>query len=142
MRKHCKDARMYKGLPLVDATRDMELRVTKNDVKFAKKNDPRNCAAAVCISRIMKTEAEVHISRTYIKADNKWIRFITPPAIGREITSFDRSAIFESGDYTLKAPPQSQKLGYGRGKGGHVRTETGKKHRVNHMTTNIRERAK
>ena len=141
MKKH-KQA-MYKGLPLIDATKDLKIKVTKPDVKAARKNDPSNCAAAIATKRQLKAEVEVHISRTYVK-DNKnkvWIRFLTPESVSREITSFDRSSIFELGNYILKAPHAGQKLGIYRGKS----TKTGGgKRRYNpyHITANIRESAR
>src|SRR5713101_3983749 len=94
----------YKGLPLIDAEEDLSIEVFKSDVSKSKKNDPSNCAAAIASQRMLKTDIEVHISRTYVLDLKKkaWIRFMTPEAIGREITSFDRSSIFEPGDYILK----------------------------------------
>jgi len=142
-KKTHKDARTYKGLPLVDASKDLEICVTKNDVSTARKNDPSKCAAANAIRREMKTEVEVHISRTYVKDNKKkvWVRFLTPNSVGREITSFDRAAIFEPGTYNLKAPSPGQRLGIHRGKS----TNTGKglKRSVKqHITANIRESAR
>lgn len=133
--------RMYKGLPLIDATKDLEICVTKRDVSISRKNDPASCAAANAIKRETKAvEAEVHISRTYIKQGNKWIRFITPQSISREITSFDRLAIFEPGTYNLKAPSVAMLLGQGRKskRGPH----TTSKPKPYHHTVNIRESAK
>src|SRR6266852_4227109 len=111
----------YKGLPLVDATKDLEICVTKHDINKSSKNDPTNCAAANAAKRILHTDVEVHISRTYIKKNKKWIRFNTPHSVGREITSFDRGAAFEPGTYILKVVPKSNRLGYTR-RGG---TKTG-----------------
>ena len=135
---------MYKGLPLVDATKDLEICVTKNDVSESKKNDPSNCAAANAIKRILHTDVEVHISRVYVKNENKncWIRFLTPNSISREVTSFDRGASFEPGTYVIKAPSTSQILGYERSS---KHTNTGKGNKVKgprHITVNIRESAK
>lgn len=130
----------YKGLPLVDASGDMEICVTKQDVSMSKKNDPANCAAANAIKRTIKTEAEVHISRVYVKHKNRWVRFMTPESVSREITSFDRSAIFEPGTYVLKAPTKSNRLG------AHTRNydtgpHTTTKRPARHHTVNIRESA-
>ncbi|SRR5712692_128581 len=133
----------YKGLPLIDADEDLNIEVFKSDVSKSKKNDPANCAAAVASKRILKTEVEVHISRTYVKDPKKkaWIRFVTPASVGREITSFDRSSIFEPGKYVLKAISPSQRLGV-RTKRRGIDTGTGKKRIKAHITANIRESAK
>jgi hypothetical protein len=131
---------MYKGLPLVDANDDLEVEITKADVLAAKRKAPNSCAAAKALSRSLHTEAEVHISRTYLRKGNKWIKFITPSSIAREITSFDRSSIFEPGDYTLKAPSVRMRLGTYRGN-YNSKKNTGKK-RKHHITINIRESAR
>lgn len=131
----------YKGLPLVDAAEDLDICVTKQDVSTARKKDSTGCAAANALKRVLKTEAEVHLSRTYIKdAKNKvWVRFKTPESVSREITSFDRAAIFEPGDYTLKAPSAKEKLGIYKGRST---PKTGAKRRaVSHQTINVRESA-
>jgi len=136
-------ARLYKGFPLVDATQDLEIEITKGDVSKADKKKPENCAAAVACKRMLNTEVEVHISRTYVK-DNKrqcWIRFLTPESVGREITSFDRGSSFEIGTYNLKAPTAAVRLGVNRGK-SYEGDKTTKKRRTQHITANIRESAK
>lgn len=142
--KQHKNARMYKGLPLIDATSDMEICVTKSDVSKSRKNDPLNCAAANAIKRIMHTDAEVHISRTYVKdGDKRYIRFLTPSSISREITSFDRSSIFEPGTYNLKAPNASARLDYYKHRSPEKETRTSKKRKLPyHITANIRESAR
>ena len=144
MAKKVRKVRMYKGLPLIDATKDMEICVTKHDVSISRKNDPMNCAAANAIKRTTRTEAEVHISRTYLldKAKKRWIRFITPESVSREITSFDRSAIFEPGDYVLKVPGPTQRLDYPRKSHTGPKDNHKTKKTVVHHTVNIRESAK
>lgn len=136
-----KKIRLYKGLPLVDATKDLDICVTKLDVSKSRKNDPSNCAAANATKRILKTEVEVHISRVYVKDNKKrqWVRFLTPHSVSREITSFDRGASFEPGNYTIKAPSHAQKLGYPKSS-RHTRTNNGNKLKgKKHITANIRE---
>lgn len=128
---------MYKGLPLIDAFKDLELEVSKSDVSHAKRNNPSKCAAALALSRALGVEAEVHIGRTYIKQGRKWIRFMTPASVQREITSFDRSDIFEPGEYILKAPSKSAQLG------NHRSGPSGtKKYNKSHKTINIRKSAR
>src|SRR5258705_232007 len=100
---------LFEGLPLVDADNDIELHIKPIDIKNSRKNDAANCAAAKAGQRELKRDIRVFISRTYIKNKKHWVRFITPPSISREITSFDRGASFEPGEYTLKAPCESSK---------------------------------
>jgi hypothetical protein len=132
---------MYKGLPMIDASDDLEIEVLKSDVAKSRKNDPEKCAAAVALNRVTKTDVEVHISRTYVKDKNRWIRFLTPESISREITSFDRSSVFEPGKYILKAPGPGQKLGNYKGK-SFMGENKEKRRNPHHMTVNIRESAK
>jgi hypothetical protein len=133
---------MYKGLPLIDADRDIHICITKNDISKSRKNDPANCAAANAVKRELKTDVEVHISRTYVKRGNQWVRFNTPSAIGREITAFDRGASFEPGDYVLKSVPNSNRLGVKQHGNKHTETGEGRKRRLHHVTANIRESAR
>jgi hypothetical protein len=143
MKKKQRKQTLYKGWPLVDASEDLEIEVTKSDVLSSKKGDPHNCAAAVATKRQLKAEVEVHISRTYVK-DNKhkrYIRFLTPESIRREITSFDRSAIFEPGEYVLKAASPGQKLGVYRGRSTQKNSNYKRRGAVHH-TVNIRETAR
>jgi hypothetical protein len=130
----------YKGLPLVDATEDLDIEVKKGDISTARKKSPEACAMANAGKRVLQTEVEVHMSRIYVKKNNKWIRYMTPERTSREITSFDRGSIFEPGDYTFKAPSHSAQLGKYVHRGG-KRGESGKqiKHRI---TMNVREAAK
>ncbi len=145
MKKHRTAASsLYKGLPLIDADKDLEIEVLKSDVTKSRRNDPGNCAAAIASKRMLKTDVEVHISRTYVKSpDGKaWIRFLTPEAIGREITSFDRSSVFEPGEYVLKAPGRSCRLDAPYPKRRGIDTGTGRKKIKRHITVNIRESAR
>lgn len=131
----------YKGLPLIDATKDLEICVTKSDVSRSRKNDPSNCAAANSLKRVLETEVEVHISRTYVKEGKKWVRYITPQSVQREITSFDRGSSFEPGEYNLKAPSKACRLGSSRSTGERTGEGTSNKPKY-HITANIRESAK
>src|SRR6267378_3742326 len=133
---------LYKGLPLVDAPvgKDLEIEVTRHDVNGSRQNDPAQCAAAKATSRLLKTEVEVHLTRTYVKDHKRWVRYITPAAIAREIVSFDRSSVFEPGSYTLKSPHKSMRLGFHAG--GHVGNSSKHRRTARHVTVNVRESAK
>lgn len=140
-RKKNQKVSMYKGLPLIDATSDLEIEIKKGDISTARKKDPANCAAANAAKRILKTEVEVHISRIYVKKNKKWVRYKTPERISREITSFDRGSIFEPGDYTFKAPNPSCRLGVRQSSSDSKSLSTARKI-PRRATMNIREHAK
>ncbi len=129
---------MYEGLPVIDATRNLQLDITKSDVSKSKKNDPANCAAAVCAKRELHKEVRVFLSRTYVKEKNHWTRYLNPEAISREIISFDRGSSFEPGRYVATAPTESQKIGYYRGKSSHVENKT-KRQKPHVKTARVRE---
>jgi hypothetical protein len=135
--------KMFDGMPVVDATEDIEINITAADVRNSKRKDPGGCAAAVAGKRELHTPVKVFLSRVYVKNPKKaeWVRFITPNAIAREIVSFDRSSLFEPGEYSFKAPGKTARLGYDnrrRPNNGHDR----KKKKKDHVTANVRVSAK
>ncbi len=140
MKKKNRRVKLYKGFPLVDSKNDLEICVTRADIKHSKKNDPTKCAASLSAQRKLHTEVEVHISRVYVK-DNKnkcWKRYLTPHSVSREITSFDRGSAFEEGVYNIKAPSPTQQLDYPK-ISRHTKTGTGKKLiGKRHVTANVR----
>lgn len=101
------------GLPVVDAKKSMTLHITKEQIKRANVKKPESCAIAqTCLAKKGVKEARIHLSRAYIRTnDTNWQRFIVPAACRSEIVAFDRGGKFSPGDYTLKAPPPSYKLG-------------------------------
>lgn len=131
--------RLYEGLPVVDANEDQKLSVTKADVTGSSKKSPANCAAARTLSRELHTEARVFITRTYIKDKKakRWVRYLTPNSIGREIVSFDRGSQFETGEYIIKAPSVGQRLGHYRGKSTELNTGA-KRNKPLHRTVSVR----
>lgn len=130
------------GLPIVDATRPLRLKVEPSDINRRARKSPSHCALAECASRMYKTEARVYMTRAYIKsADGQsWTRYQIPGTAQREITAFDRGAAFEPGDYRLTAPAPQNRLGV-----KHIQKRTGKgenhKTAPHHMTLNVRRRA-
>lgn len=131
------------GLEVVDAVRPLIIDIEDADCKKGKKKSPGACAAAVAIIReVGAIEARVHLGRTYVKKKFKgkeiWERYMTPPAISREMTAFDRGAAFEPGTYKFRHPAKTAKLGY-RLEGGpqNKRPRNGKRP-VHHLTTNVR----
>jgi hypothetical protein len=137
MRKKAK-IRMYEGLPVVDADESIMLHILPEDVKGSRKADPANCAAARACKRELKKEAKVYKTRIYIKNKNSWTRYITPMSITKEIVAFDRGASFEPGEYTVKAVPQSARLGYHRGKSTE-KSGLKKNKKPYHITANVRK---
>lgn len=137
MKKHKHNKpRLIEGLPVVDAKHDLLIQIQPNDVKNSKKADPANCAAAVACKRKFKTEVRVYLTKTYIKGKKHWMRYSTPQAISREIISFDRSSIFEPGEYKLNSPGPSQRLGQRKPTG--PKETSGSPRHYHHITKNVR----
>src|SRR5258706_13584318 len=99
MKKKTRKTRTFEGLPVIDATNDIELHVLPVDVKGASKKNPASCAAAKAGQRELKKDVRVFISRTYVKEKKNWVRYFTPQSASREIISFDRGSSFEPGTY-------------------------------------------
>jgi hypothetical protein len=127
------------GIPVRDATKKVRIVIAKQDCKFGSSKEPGSCAAArACLRQVPEcSEARVHISRTYLRVGDHWLRFQTPAALRGEIITFDRGGSFEAGEYDLRPLPKSMLLHRGkatgtkpklkRGRAGHNRT---KPHRI------------
>lgn len=135
-------SRKIDGLPVVDATVDTIITIKPADIKGAKRKDAGHCAAARAIVRQEHvTEARVHLSRALIKRKTKWERYQTPSVLRTQLALYDKAGIFDAGEYPLKAPAASQRLGY---KGGQKRSPhkaTGKAPRVMHALAGARDNA-
>lgn len=104
------------GIKVVDAKRELTIRVTPLDAKRGATKDPSSCAAArACIRDAHCTQARVHLGRTYLLVNGKWVRYRTPASVRSEIIAFDRGARFDAGDYTLRPMGPGAQLGAGRG---------------------------
>lgn len=105
------------GLKVVDATKALAIKVTKLDVVKGRNKSPATCAAArACLRADLCTAARVHLGRTYLKINNKWVRYQTPQAMRAEIIAFDRGAEFQPGEYILRpVPPSARPTGKQRG---------------------------
>ena len=102
---------------VVDAKKDTAFEVTKADTKSAAVRNHTACAAAVACKRKLELDGVImSVNTAYLIKGNTATRYKVPESVGREITAFDRDAVFEPGDYQLKAPCQSERLGVSRGK--------------------------
>jgi hypothetical protein len=105
---------MIDGLPLVDATKPRFVKITNDDIRDAIPKDGDYCAAAMALCREEAIEdAYVYMGRTYIRFHNRWVRYLTPSNLRRQLISFDKKGVFEPGTYRLGAPPPTARLGSG-----------------------------
>lgn len=111
------------GLPVVDATDPVTFNVMRRDVQRAKPRDHHNCAAAIACKRQFKA-TDVIIGRwvSFIRSNDHYVRYVTPPALNRQMYVIDQKGEFHPGEYMLKAPMPSRKLGVKKAKGPKVET--------------------
>jgi hypothetical protein len=95
---------------VVDAKKQVNILVTPEDCKGSKKKSPDHCALAQAFTR-KYDGAIISLSTAYLIKGNKAIRYKVPQSISREIVSFDRHHDFAAGEYTLKAPSKTARLG-------------------------------
>lgn len=128
-------------IKVVDAKKDSVIEVTKNDTRSATVRNHKACAMAVACKRKLQLDGVImSISTAYLIKGGKATRYLVPHAVAREITAFDRNAVFEPGEYRLKAASPSSKL---NGVRGTYPKESGKKtgnlaKRFRHKTEGIR----
>jgi hypothetical protein len=100
------------GAKVVDAGRPVTIHVTARDIAGGDNKDPAACAAArACMRELHATEARVHIGRTYLKIEEKWVRYRTSKALRTEIIAFDRGGKFMPGDFQLERMRESDRFG-------------------------------
>lgn len=141
---HSPTGMKIKGIQVKDATKKVTIKIAPADCKFGSSKDPGMCAAAkACLRQVPScTEARVHISRTYLKVGNHWLRFQTPAALRGEIVTFDRGGKFTPGDYYLMPMPKSVQLANGKRTGTKPKFKRGRPghHRVPpHRIEGVRE---
>jgi hypothetical protein len=131
------------GLKVVDAKKQLKIRITPQDIRDGDSKDPAMCAAALACKRDLKaTDARVHVSRTYIKLNGQWLRFQTPSSLRSEVVAFDRGGKFFPGEYVISPMSPSGHLGAVRKvPSRHTGTHPQRKpvRRVLHRTAGIRE---
>lgn len=126
------------GLPVKDAKKSVILAITAGDVKKGKVKDIGSCAAAVaCKRQLGATEAHVHKTRTYLRYNGHWERYMTPQSLQAEIVAFDRGGKFEPGEHRLTKMAPSRPLGKKSG----PRRDKGKKRQGYRVVKNIRPSA-
>jgi hypothetical protein len=122
---------------VVDARKDVTIRVTDEDCHMSESKAPNECAMATAFKRTYDG-AIIPVSSAYLIKGTTAYRYKVPVTIAREIVTFDRHHDFSPGVYHLKAPSASNKLGstsYRFIEGGHSR----KFKRPQHRTTGIRQ---
>ncbi len=124
---------------VVDAKRAAVIQVTKANCKSGNKKSASSCAMARAFER-EHDGAIISLSCAYIVDGKKATRYKVPPAVSREIVSFDRHGDFAPGIYKLNAPGKWNKLGKSPTADHRRRHDANKtkRHKPNHHTAGIR----
>lgn len=113
------------GKKVVDARKPLILYVNQTDINKGQVKDPTGCAIAqACKRQLHAKSAMVHLARTYVEMDDKWLRYRTPNSARTELVSFDRGKKFEEGVYKL--PPLQPSKTKGVRQGGKDKPENEK----------------
>lgn len=122
---------------VVDSDKQMVVEVTKADIAKSNIKDHKTCALAVCCQRSFHADGVIiGLTTAYIIKGNTAYRFKLTGTISREITSFDRGAGYDEGEYLLVPPCPTSRLGTHH-RGGHG-TGTGTKRAFRHFTGKVR----
>lgn len=122
---------------VVDADKGVVVEVTKADVAKADIRQHKTCALAVSCQRSFHAEGVIiGLTTAYIIRGNTAYRFKLTDTISREITSFDRGAGYDEGEYLLAPASPAARLGAAH-RGGR-RSGTGTKRAFRHYTKNVR----
>jgi hypothetical protein len=128
--------------PVSDAKKSVHITISPRDCKRGSTKDPSTCAAALaCKRELQATDTRIHVGRSYLKIDGKWLRFRTSQALRSEIIAFDRGGEFKPGKYLLKTIPRKDE-GIKRTKPKGTKDKRVKlkgKKRPYHVVTGVRE---
>lgn len=128
------------GFPVVDATKKLKIKITNRDISKAHSKDASACAAAKAVKRQCRvTDARVHIARTYLKINDKYVRYYTSPALRTEIIAFDKGGRFASGEYLLASIRPSHRQGVKQGNSAKKKTNKPTRKRSKpHIVSDVR----
>lgn len=95
-----------------DAKQDVTIKVTARDIAWAAKKNHNHCALArACEQHIGVDAAIVSRATAYLICGSKATRYHMSGAAAREVVAFDRGAGFTPGEYILKAPTPTMRMG-------------------------------
>jgi|SRR5215475_9054979 len=137
--------RLFRGLPVVDATKADIVHVKKSDVVGGYTRLPNYCAVHHALMRDehkKKDEVYVHNTTIYImNADHKsWTRYKMSIALRIQIAVHDQGGLMKEGDYKLLPAPKSSRFDITREYYQKIRKQRAETGRVKRTTVPIGER--
>lgn len=122
---------------IVDARSEVTINVSKADCRNGKLQEPDNCAMAKALKR-EHDGAIISLSTAYIIDGTKATRFKVPESVAREIVSFDRTQLFAAGEYRLRPPTSTERLGPRNRPQNQKSRDPKRPHKKYHRTEGIR----
>lgn len=100
------------GKKLREGKSNVELEVEARDTRSANKLSPSTCGFAKACKRQVPGVQSVHFFRgvAWLEFADRLERYILPPAVRQQITTFDVSGVIAPGSYHLRAPAASEGL--------------------------------
>lgn len=124
---------------IMDAEYSARVTVTREDNAHSAVRNHLTCSFALASKRCLEADgAMVGLSTTWLIHGNTGVRYLNPQSVSREITSFDRNAGFDEGDYLLCAPPESSRLGAVRSRNPRRSGRNRGILKFRHITRNVR----
>lgn len=133
------------GLKKVDAKSNLLVTLNQTDITNSKRKNSKNCAFACAVKRQVHGVKRAYFFRSsaWLEYEGKLVRYQLPPSVQKEIVSFDRNGLTETGVYHLSAVCKGDTIEERKARrvndpGGHTPKGKGKKKEPRHITTNIR----
>lgn len=103
--------RLFNGLPVMDAKKEMIIQAIAADIKSAKRRDPFNCVFAKACKRIYGSHTVAFFRNyAYVEKNNRIERFSLPKATRDSVMMYDKAGIAEPGGYLLRPPSPGDTL--------------------------------
>jgi hypothetical protein len=103
--------RVFNGLPVADAKKEMVIHAIDADIKSAKRGDPLNCVFAKACLRIFGSHNVAFFRNyAYVEKGAKIERFSLPKATRDSVMVFDKAGAAEPGGYLLRPPSPGDTL--------------------------------
>lgn len=103
--------RLFNGLPITEAKKEMVIHAIAADIKSAKRSDPFNCVFARACQRLFGSHTVAFFRNyAYVEKDSKIERFSLPKATRDSVMMFDKAGKAEPGGYLLRPPSPGDTL--------------------------------
>lgn len=128
-------SKVIDGIPVVNALESIKITITKRDIGEARRKKAAYCVAAkACKDKLACTDARVYLSRTYLRFNGEWRRYMTPKTLRTELIAFDRGGAFQVGTFEFMPVAPSKRSGKQQGSKKRTPGEGVKHGKLRHLT--------